>query len=148
MSPALIHLVAGRWIGTPFSANACVPGPQGGVSCQRLASAIYVEAGVLTADVQIPAGRITRGRWHRISEIEPWLDGRREFVRTDPEGDVCAGDLLGFRIGHCISHLGVALGPAQFIHCLEGPGTVVSSLQDATWLKRCAARWRPVGGIG
>ena len=134
--------IAARWIGTPFSANACVPGPRGGVSCQALAAAIYVEAGILPADVEIPAGRITRGRFSRESQIEPWVQGRGEFSEILLfDGDPEPGDLLGFAIGHCLNHLGVALPGGQFVHCLEGLGVVVSSVNDATWIWRLARRW-------
>ena len=126
---------------TPFSANACVPGPAGGVSCQALAAAIYIEAGILPADVEIPAGRISRGRFSKESEIEPWVAGRPEFVAAPLETDPEPGDLLGFQIGRCLNHVGVALPGGQFIHCLEGVGVVVSSISDATWLRFLAARW-------
>jgi cell wall-associated NlpC family hydrolase len=139
--------IAARWRGTPFSANACVPGPQGGVSCQALAAAIYIELGVLPADAEIPAGRINRGRFSKESEITPWIDGRFEFQRQPDLADVQPGDLLGFQIGHCVNHCGVALPGGQFIHCLERAGVNVSSLQDATWLQRLAVRWSPRGGI-
>lgn len=135
------------WIGTPFSANACVPGPQGGVSCQRLAAAIYVELGILPQDVQVPSGRINRGRFNRVSEIIPWVDSRPEFHRRDLIVVPAAGDLLGFEIGHCINHLGVAIGDDQFVHCLEGMGVGTASLLDATWLARWKACWRPTGGL-
>lgn len=133
--------IADRWRGTPFSANACVAGPEGGVSCQALAAAIYVEAGILPADVEIPAGRISRGRFSKESQIEPWVAGRPEFIAAPLEADPEPGDLLGFQIGHCLNHMGVSLPGGQFIHCLEGVGVVVSSISDATWLSRLVARW-------
>lgn len=133
--------IASRWLRTPFSANACVPGPEGGVSCQALAAAIYIEAGILPADVEIPAGRISRGRFSKESQIEPWVAGRPEFSVAPLEVDPAPGDLLGFQIGHCLNHVGVALPGGQFIHCLEGPGVVISSISDATWISRLAARW-------
>ena len=142
MNPEVWNEIAGRWRGTPFSANACVPGPSGGVSCQALAAAIYVEAGILPPDVQIPAGRITRGRFSRESEIEPWVRNRPEFAEILTfDGDPEPGDLLGFKIGNCLNHIGVALSGGQFVHCLEGPGVVFSSIHDAAWASRLAARW-------
>jgi len=146
MNPDSLRDIAGRWIGTPFASNACVPGPQGGVSCQGLAAAIYVELGVLPPDVEIPVGRMTRGRFSRESEILPWLASRREFLQLPTTAAPEPGQLLGFKIGHCLNHLGVMVDSGQFIHCLEGPGVMVSSLEDATWFPRLAGRWAPLGG--
>lgn len=147
-SEQLQHLneVARRWLGTPFSANACTPGLQGGVSCQALAAAIYIELGVLPIDAEIPAGRINRGRFNKESEIVPWVNGRPEFRPQALIDQVQAGDLLGFRIGNCVSHVGVALSPEQFIHCLARVGVHISSVHDATWSSRLWARWTPQGG--
>lgn len=142
-----LEAIAGRWLGTPFSANACVPGHMGGVSCQALAAAMYIELGVLPTDAEIPTGRINRGRFSRESEITPWVDGRFEFQRQADLNDVQPGDLLGFQVGHCVNHCGVALSSSQFIHCIERAGVNVSSLQDATWLSRLVVRWSPRGGL-
>lgn len=144
MNPEVWDRIAAGWRGTPFSANACIPGPLGGVSCQTLAAAIYVEAGILPADVEVPAGRVTRGRFSRESEIEPWVRNRREFFEILIfDGRPQPGDLLGFQIGHCLNHLGVAISGGQFVHCLEGVGVTVSSVFDASWASRLVARWEP-----
>ncbi|MBN8245873.1 MAG: hypothetical protein J0L84_00355 [Verrucomicrobia bacterium] len=138
--------IAGRWLGTPFASNACVPGPTGGVSCQGLAGAIYVELGVFSPDVEIPVGRMTRGRFSRQSEILPWIASRPEFLKLPLDAAAEPGQLLGFQIGHCLNHLGVVVDGTQFVHCLEGPGVMLSSLEDATWMPRLAGRWAPLGG--
>ena len=144
MNPEDWGRIAEGWRGTPFSANACIAGPLGGVSCQALAAAIYVEAGILPADVEVPAGRVTRGRFSRESEIEPWVRNRPEFFEILIfDGDPQPGDLLGFKIGLCLNHVGVALPAGQFVHCLEGVGVLFSSIFDATWASRLAARWEP-----
>lgn len=139
-----LQTVALRWLRTPFSANACVPGLDGGVSCQGLAAAICVEVGVLPVGTTVPAGRVTRGRFCRESEIAPWLDGRAEFRRLADSELAEPGDLCGFEIGWCLNHLGVLLPDHQFIHCLEGLGVHVSSILDATWASRLKVIWRPV----
>lgn len=147
MNPGDWDRIAEAWRGTPFSANACIAGPHGGVSCQALAAAIYVEAGVLPEDVEVPAGRVTRGRFSRESEIEPWVRNRPEFSELLIfDGDPEPGNLLGFKIGHCLNHLGVAISGGQFVHCLEGVGVLFSSISDATWASRLVNRWEPRRG--
>ena len=65
---------------------------------------------------------------------------------------VCAGaagsttgrDLLGFRIGRTVHHLGIMLDRGEFIHVLDHVGTVVSQLNDPTYSGRLARVWVPV----
>ena len=54
------------------------------------------------------------------------------------------GDLLGFRIGRCIHHLGILIRPGVFVHALERVGVCEGILADATWEGRLAAIWRPM----
>ena len=133
-----------RWLGTPFSANGNTPGLRGGVSCQFFAAALLRDAGSVDVSPDVPPGPMQRGRFARASLIEAWLDARPEFRRLTPLNweVVRPGDLLGFQLGGCVQHLGVALGGGQFAHALEGIGVTVSEASDPTWRKRLRAGWR------
>jgi cell wall-associated NlpC family hydrolase len=79
--------------------------------------------------------------------MEQFLASRPEVERLSGLSDVLPGDLLGFRIYRTVHHMGIALsGPTGqvFIHALDGMGTIISSLSDATWSARLAAVWRPI----
>lgn len=135
---------AERWLGTPFFPNSNTPGPRGGVSCQKLVSEIYRAVGF--CDVPVPEVPMAHARFSRESLMEGFMAGRPEFGRlANPQWWDCApGDLLGFRIYRTIHHMGILLRRVTFIHALDGIGTVVTSLVDATWSSRLAAVWRPL----
>ncbi len=132
------------WVGTPFLPNSCQRGMRGGVSCQKLAAAIY--RGVGLVDVDPPEVAMSHARFSRESIVEPWMDSRKEFTRV-PIGPgstvILTGDLLGFRIGSAVHHLGIAAGQAQFFHVIEGQSAQLGWLTDPTWRKRLGAIWRP-----
>lgn len=135
---AMLH-----WIGTPFLPNSCAVGR--GVSCQKLAAAIYREAGFI--DVDPPEVPMNHARFSRESLVVPWLATRPEFVRVpdEPGTEVLVGDLLGFKIGETVHHLGIVSGNSQFFHVIEGGTAGFASIADPTWGRRLAVIWRPVG---
>jgi hypothetical protein len=119
-----------------------------GASCQKFAAALLRDGGFWA--VEVPSAPMAHARFSRVSLVEPWLDSRPEFARillarrpsaADP---LLPGDVLGFRLGRVIHHLGVYLGKGRFIHCLEHLGTTVCPLSDPTWWGRLGAVWRPI----
>lgn len=132
------------WIGTPFLPNSCERGSRGGVSCQKLAAAIYRGASFVNVDP--PEVSMSHARFSRESLVEPWMDARPEFVRIPlvrGETVILTGDLLGFTIGNAVHHLGIAAGQTQFFHVIEGQTARFAWLTDPTWRKRLSAIWRP-----
>jgi cell wall-associated NlpC family hydrolase len=144
---AKLREAARNWVGTPFFANGNCKGK--GVSCQKLVAAIYRECGAPTAEV--PDVAMAHSKFSRVSLVERFMEGVKDFVAID----VCwlrAGDLMGFRLGRVVHHLGICVPSpgygersVEFIHAMEHVGTVVSSLSDATWSSRLQRVWRPVG---
>ena len=128
---------ATSWLGTPFAGNSCAKGA--GVSCHTLASAIYEEAG--RGSFAVPEVPMSHARFSRDSILIRWMDGSPSFVRVTGE-NVLPGDILGFKIGQCVHHVGVALPNGRFVHSIEGLGTVISAMLDATWASRHAETWR------
>ena len=137
---AKIQEVADSWVGTPFVANSRCKGKRGGVSCQMLAEQIYLECGVpLTFKAE-------RGsmKWCGVSTeslIERFVEGQDGFF-TAVDDSALAGDLIGFHIGGCLHHLGIALGEGLFIHCMRGTTTMICRLTSPTFSKRVAKIWR------
>ncbi len=141
---AALQTRAEEWVGTPFRPNSCQHGPRGGVSCQKLCAAIYGECGWVA--VEVPAVAMSHARFSREHSLaEEWLDKCPHVGRLSSRSarDVLAGDLLGFRLGRVVHHLGVALGGGAFVHAMEHLGTSISTLEDATYLSRLAVIWRP-----
>lgn len=136
---AKLHAEASRWIGTPFYPNSNTPGPDGGVSCQKLAEAIYHACGFAN-HLTVPEVAMAHARFSKESLMERFLDGRPEFSQEWPAE---VGDLLGFRLYRAVHHMGICLGGGRFIHAMDHIGTVVASLSDGTWSSRLAKVWRP-----
>ncbi|HSM84611.1 MAG TPA: hypothetical protein VLT16_00610 [Candidatus Limnocylindrales bacterium] len=149
---SLLQFRAEHWIGTPFFPNSNTAGKRGGVSCQKLASALYKETGF--ASIEVPEVAMSHARFAGAdSLVEKWMDGRPEFVRVSPK-EPQPGDLLGFMINRVVHHLGVMVlmqdSPKQavpalrvFIHTLEHSGTNYATLFDPVWGSRLAVVWRP-----
>ena len=136
---AALYSAASSWHGTPFFGNSASKGV--GVSCQFLAAAIYAEAGLSVASP--PEVSMSHAKFSRESLVEPWMGGQTNFSDV-PLEEAQAGDLLGFRIGQAIHHVGILLAPGVFIHVVDGSSVQNSFLSDATWRRRLARAWRPV----
>ena len=135
----LLQKSADSWVGTPFVPNGRVKGH--GVSCQMLAEAIYQECG-LGEDYRIPAVSMGWSGVHKDSLVLRYLKGVDEFKQLQTTENILPGDLLGFKIGSCIHHLGVVVSGTRFIHSMKGLGTTYKSLDDPTYGNRLAKVWR------
>jgi len=145
---AALSAAARKWEGTPFFPHGKHAGPRGGVSCESLASCVYIDCGLLPKWFVIPRGPLDWCNAQKRSLIEGWMDRiATNYFAAVPAGEPpVAGDLVGFKMGGCVHHLGVMLAEPEgyFMHCLKGQGTILSLLHDATWLKRLGRVWRPI----
>lgn len=130
---------ANSWLGTPFAGNSSAKGI--GVSCHTLAAALYEEAG--REMFQVPEVPMSHARFSRESLLIDWMAQSPSFVRVTGE-ELLVGDILGFRIAGCVHHVGIYLGNDKFVHAIDGLGTVISALSDATWCGRHMETWRSV----
>lgn len=136
---------ASTWIGTPFHDNAGVKGA--GVSCQKLIGALYIHTGVWPEGFEIPDGPMNWSNAHEDSLITAAMEKEITDGRFMEVLDSAAipGDLVGFKIGGCLHHLGLVLASSgMFIHCLRNMGTRYNELRDATYLSRIQKIWRPL----
>lgn len=137
-----------QWLGTPFMPHAAIRGA--GACCQRLVGALYKECGALPAGFEIPTGPMNWSHAQTRSLIAEFVDAQPNFRRKDP-ADRCVGpfiqpgDMLGFKIGGCLHHCGICLAAdGTFIHCIRGPGVIMSNVNDATYLSRLERVWQPL----
>jgi len=130
---------AQEWMGTPFLPHAQVKG--GGVDCVWLAASLYIGTGHLT---EFKPGTYTMdgGQHNPLSQVTAWLERSERFVRAEFPPEV--GDLLCFRIGKCVHHVGVVLTEKTFLHVIQGYTVRESHIDDPTWRKRLAMIYRPV----
>ena len=128
-----------EWLGTPFEPWQCVRGH--GVDCVQLAGALMVAAGVL--DEQPDFGSYTldlAGHTGREMIVE-WLASSPLFWRLEAL-DPQIGDVVTFRIGNAVNHVGVMVSGRDFVHSIQGRAVRVSTLADSTWSGRVASFWR------
>lgn len=135
-----IEAAAKSWIGTPFFPHGYIKGH--GCSCQTLVTAIYSEAGILPENFRVPEGPLDWSLAQTESLIEKFVDDHLRDYFVSVDGPPQAGDLLGFKVGGCIHHLGICLG-VEFVHCLRHSGVILNRLDDATYLQRLQRIWRP-----
>jgi cell wall-associated NlpC family hydrolase len=134
---------AGGWIGTPFRGHAMVKGF--GVDCVHLVLALYQHIGLLKGvEKQLPPYGISEGGNLHVSKVIDWIERHGGFEQIEKSSDLIAGDMLGFRIGRVVHHVGVVLDYPKFIHVYKGANVIVSTLLDATWFSRLKNIWRPV----
>ncbi len=134
-----LHDSADSWIGTPFVPNGRVKGH--GVSCQMLAEAVYQECG-LDFDYRAPEANMGWSGVHRDSLIMKHLKEVDNLICLRSKKTILPGDLLGFKLGSCVHHLGVAVSDTRFIHSMKGLGTTYKSLNSPTYGSRLAKVWR------
>lgn len=141
-----LERTASEWVGTPFVANSRAKGRRGGVSCQMLAEQIYIESG-LNLPFRVPSASM---KWSDVSKesiIEKFLtDQTNVFLTLENaiKSDIIPGDLIGFKIGGCVHHMGIALAGGRFIHTMRGIGTTICMISDPTYASRITKIWRPI----
>lgn len=134
-----LRRVAGQWRGTPFVPHARIKGA--GVDCVHLAAEIYRECGHLD---QFQPGTYTMdGGFHNpLSQVLTWLELSPRFAPASLPANT--GDLLCFRIGRSVHHVGIALSPRHFLHVMRGSTATIARIDDPTWSKRLTAVYQPV----
>lgn len=55
---------------------------------------------------------------------------------TVSEDQLASGDLVFFKTGETLNHVGVMLGPSQFLHASTRRGVTLSSLDETYWKTR------------
>lgn len=138
-----LEAIAASWIGTPFCENSRVKGA--GVSCHFLPAEIYIEAGLLPADIAVPTGPPGWSRNNGDSIMEKWLDsddGKKHFAPVEILA-IQPGDLIGFKAGRCVHHLAILLTQGRIVHCMADVGVRIAPNIPAAWKVRMPRAWRP-----
>lgn len=137
----LLADAASAWLGTPFRAHSAVRGA--GVDCVFLCAEVMRSSGVIDT-YAFPPYALDHAKHQEQSLLLAWLDASPHFLHLPPAKPNSAGDLALFQIGRCVHHAGVMLDARRFIHALEGPGVIISQLDDPTWSKRLHGFYRPL----
>ncbi len=130
---------AQEWMGTPFRPFSHVQGM--GVDCVWLAAGLYLETGHLAAFKPGPY-TMDGGQHNALGMVIAWLEQNSRFQKAEAPLEV--GDLLCFRMGRSVHHVGVVLTERTFLHVCEGYTVSEARIDDPTWKKRLACVYRPV----
>ncbi len=131
---------------TPFRQGSIAKGPQGGVDCLNLVAQCFIVFPAVTQIVFPPYQLDTS--FHRPStqltdalDAHPWLEKIAEYdedARDKPAvHELITGDIIGFRFGCSVWHLGLARGGnLQFLQCTSKAGVTMNWLDDPTYFRR------------
>jgi probable lipoprotein NlpC len=136
---------AREWSGTPFHAHGKFK--HIGVDCVWLAAEIYRVLGVVPLQ-KLPRYTVGAGSHLEASKVAEGVAASGAFEGVTPADieTVRPGDLLGFKLGRVIHHVGIVVEGTRFIHAIATIGVTESDLRDPTWGRRLGAIWRPIEG--
>ena len=124
MGNRLVAELAASMIGTPYRAGG--NRPQVGFDCSGLVQYCYRLLGL---------------------DLPRNVDAQKLATVPVATADLEVGDLLFFRIGGGVSHVGIYYGDGQFVHApSSGKAVMRSRLDTAYWQSRLVSGGRPVPG--
>ena len=139
---AKLRAEVATWVGTPFKVHAAVKGAA--VDCVRLTAEIMVACGLIES-YTFPPYTLQWAKHQDRSIVTEWLDACPQVVRLPKEEPARIGDVVCFKIGRCVHHVGVVLDAPCFVNAIEGlEVSTTCRLDDSTWSKRLARIYRPV----
>lgn len=119
MKDQIIQAAKG-WLGTPYHHQARVKGV--GVDCAQLVAAIAEELKIIPQGTAIPFDYSPE--WH-IHNREELLVKNLEAFGCPEKETAEPGDILCFKFGRAIGHLGILVSESEFIHARIDVGSVV-----------------------
>ena len=126
---------ARSWVGTPFFAHSCARGPDGGVDCVHLVQDILVTCGAMERQTlpKFPmdwADHRCESAVLGVFTSDPYFVEHFEALPY-PESPERPGDILCFKHGACVHHIGLMLTAGHFIHALKPEGATILPLDVA-----------------
>lgn len=128
------------WIGTPYHHEGRVKGARGGIDCAMLLAEVYARAGMITP-VTVPH---YPSDWHMHNSEELYLNVvERCGGHKLPEGELpLPGDIVLYKIGHCLSHGGIVIQWPKIVHALINQNVQYAEGDSGPLGKRIAGFWR------
>lgn len=108
--------------------------------CQKAMAAIYRRAGILPSDFEVPDGPRDASRWSAGSLIAEFMAGCPYFEEV--KQPIEPGDLIGFRLGHVLHHVAIALSGGRIVHVYGQHGVRIAPCIPSAWAERIEKVWR------
>lgn len=134
---AALEAAVAKWVGTPWRPNSRVCGV--GASCHHAVAGVLRDSGFNLPE--IPDGASDWARHQTESMQEKWLSSQPNFIRRI--GEPFPGDVLGFKLGNCIHHLGIMLPGGRFFQCIKSTGACVLTTGEREFQRHLAGVWTP-----
>lgn len=122
---------AKTWLETPYHHQGRVKGV--GVDCAQLVAGIAEALGFIEPGTAIPHDYSPE--WHIHNREEVLLANLRAFGCTEVEAPEL-GDILCFKYGRAVGHLGIYAGDGMMVHAAIQTGRVVLNTLSPNLLKR------------
>lgn len=132
---ATLDREARTWLGTPFFPHSCAKGVGGGVDCVHLVQDILVACGAMERQA-LPSFPMDWADHRSESVVLGVFTQDRYFAEhfvalPFPETPAQPGDILCFKVGACVHHIGLMLPGQHFIHALKPEGATILPLDVA-----------------
>jgi cell wall-associated NlpC family hydrolase len=102
---------AKSWIGTPYRGWSRVRGV--GVDCGQLLAGVYVNAGFLPADIELPKYYSLSVAQHK--ESTEYIDLVSKHMREIPEAEALPGDTVVYKLGLAFAHAAIVVEWPNFV---------------------------------
>jgi cell wall-associated NlpC family hydrolase len=130
---------ARSWLGTPFAAKAMVKGA--GADCIHLIAGIYLAVGAVKEFV--PGDyTLDEGNHLKSSKVIGWFASHPDFVPV--AAPYLVGDVVCFNLAAVGHHVGMVIGPEEFIHVYAQRGrfAIVSNLCESFYTRHIVGAYR------
>lgn len=135
------------WESTPFHAHG--KHKHVGVDCVWLVAGVLRECGMPVPET-FPAYSVGAGSHLEASLVSAFVVGSGLFESVQPCPPfpltelALAGDVLGFKIGRVVHHVGIKLDGDYFLHARAPQGVSVDNLRGPVWARTLHDIWRPI----
>lgn len=92
----------------------------------------------------IDCSAFTQVLLHNVYGVDVPRTSKEQFIsaRRIEDSELREGDLVFFKTGRSISHVGLYVGNYKFIHCATSMGVSITDLNDTYWSKKYAGAGR------
>jgi hypothetical protein len=109
------------WIGTPYRGWSRVKGPKGGVDCGQILAGVYMNAGFLSTNTELPKYYSLSVAQHK--ESTEYVDLISKYFDEIPEAEVLPGDIVVYKLGLAFAHAALVVEwPAFVVHAFAHGG--------------------------
>jgi len=114
---------AKSWIGTPYRGWSRRKGPKGGTDCGQILAGVFINAGMLPADIDLKLPKYYSLSVSQHRESTEYVDLIRTYMREIPEAEVLPGDVVVYKLGHAFAHAALVVAwPDYVIHAFAHGG--------------------------